>query len=107
MTININSYKTKNHDYKNHHNITILNIMSQTLTAMDKELGSLSANKVWDLVELPEGRRIVGSKWVFKTKKMLMEQLKDTRLGLWHKVAPRNMDKIMMKHFHQLSDLSP
>ena len=36
---------------------------------MDKELGSLSANEVWDLVELPEGRRIVGSKWVFRTKK--------------------------------------
>ena len=36
---------------------------------MDKELGSLSANEVWDLVELPEGRRIVGSKWVFRTKR--------------------------------------
>ena len=32
MTININSYNTTNHNYKNQHNITILNIMSQTLT---------------------------------------------------------------------------
>ena len=42
---------------------------SQWINAMGKKLGSLSANEVWDLVELPEGRRIVGSKWVFKTKK--------------------------------------
>ena len=42
---------------------------SQWINAMDKKLGSLSANEVWDLVELPKGRRIVGSKWVFRTKK--------------------------------------
>ena len=42
---------------------------SKWINTMDKEMGSLSANEVWDLVELPEGRRIVGSKWVFKTKK--------------------------------------
>ena len=24
--------------------------------------------KVWDLVELPNDRKVVGSKWVFKTK---------------------------------------
>ena len=41
----------------------------QWINVMDKELGSLSANEVWDLVQLPEGRRIVGSKWIFKTKK--------------------------------------
>ena len=34
MTININSSNTKNHNYKNQHNITILNIMSQTLTLL-------------------------------------------------------------------------
>ena len=32
MAINVNSYNTKNHNYKYQHNITILNIMSQTLT---------------------------------------------------------------------------
>ena len=26
-------------------------------------------NKVWDLVELPEGSKQVRSKWVFKTKR--------------------------------------
>ena len=36
--------------------------------AMEKELESLQTNDVWDLVELPEGRKAVGSKWVFKLK---------------------------------------
>ena len=37
--------------------------------AMEKEMESLQTNKVWDLVELPKDRRVVGSKWVFKTKR--------------------------------------
>lgn len=42
---------------------------SQWVNVMDGEMDSLSANKVWDLAGLPEDRKIVGSKWVFKTKK--------------------------------------
>ena len=29
---------------------------------------SLGDNHVWDLVELPPGRKVVGSKWVYKRK---------------------------------------
>ena len=36
--------------------------------AMEAEFNSLQKNEVWDLVQLPEGRKVVGSKWVFKTK---------------------------------------
>jgi hypothetical protein len=38
------------------------------LTAMKKEMNSLHQNDVWDLVERPENRKLVGSKWIFKTK---------------------------------------
>jgi Reverse transcriptase (RNA-dependent DNA polymerase) len=38
------------------------------LEAMNKEMESLCANDVWDLVQLPEGRKAVGSKWVLKRK---------------------------------------
>ena len=34
-----------------------------------KEMNSLEESDVWELVELPAGRKPVGSKWVFKTKK--------------------------------------
>ena len=36
--------------------------------ALQKEMDSIYSNNVWDLVELPEGRRLVGNKWVFKWK---------------------------------------
>ncbi|CAI7762456.1 unnamed protein product [Closterium sp. NIES-54] len=36
--------------------------------AMDAEFNSLIENGTWELVELPEGRRPISSKWVFKMK---------------------------------------
>ena len=36
--------------------------------AMEKEFESLRENNVWELVELPQDRTAVGSKWVFKVK---------------------------------------
>ena len=36
--------------------------------AMEKEMESLRANKVWELVELPPNQKVVGSKWIFKRK---------------------------------------
>ena len=36
--------------------------------AMKKGMESLYENEVWDLVETPKGRKIVGSKWGFKEK---------------------------------------
>ena len=35
---------------------------------MKEELKSMEDNEVRDLVEFPKGIRIVGSKWIFKTK---------------------------------------
>ena len=36
---------------------------------MEEEMDSLAKNNIWDLVELPEGRSVVGCKWVFKLKR--------------------------------------
>lgn len=36
---------------------------------MKEELKSMDDNKVWELVELPQGSKRVGCKWVFKTKR--------------------------------------
>jgi len=35
---------------------------------MVDEKASLEKNEVWDLVELPIGRKTIGRKWVFKKK---------------------------------------
>ena len=36
---------------------------------MEYELRSMSTNKVWDLVEISYGVKLVGYKWVYKTKR--------------------------------------
>jgi len=36
--------------------------------AMEDELKSMGSNNVWDLVEIPNGAKRVGCKWVYKTK---------------------------------------
>ncbi|XP_066396273.1 uncharacterized protein [Miscanthus floridulus] len=41
---------------------------SKWLEAMEDELRSMSSNKVWDLVEIPDGVKPVDNKWVYKTK---------------------------------------
>jgi hypothetical protein len=41
---------------------------SKWLKAMEDEMRSMSTNRVWDLEEIPKGAKIVGCKWVYKTK---------------------------------------
>ena len=36
--------------------------------AMKDEMNSMASNGVWNLVELPNGAKAIGCKWVFKTK---------------------------------------
>lgn len=35
---------------------------------MNKKLKVLKENNTWEIVELPEGKREIGNKWVYKTK---------------------------------------
>ncbi|RDY10624.1 hypothetical protein CR513_04821, partial [Mucuna pruriens] len=41
------------------------------IDAMKDELKSMQDNDFWDLIELPEGVKPIGCKWIFKTKKNL------------------------------------
>jgi hypothetical protein len=36
---------------------------------MEAELSSIMEHKVWELVDLPKGRKVIGSRWVFDLKK--------------------------------------
>ena len=35
---------------------------------MDEEIKALEKNKTWELVDLPNGREVVGLKWIYKIK---------------------------------------
>jgi hypothetical protein len=37
--------------------------------AMDKEMQSIEKNSTWELVKLPEGKKPIGLKWVYKLKR--------------------------------------
>ena len=41
---------------------------SKWLEAMEDEMKSMNANRVWDLEIIPKGTKTVGCKWVYKTK---------------------------------------
>nr|KAJ0193166.1 hypothetical protein LSAT_V11C800430830 [Lactuca sativa] len=36
--------------------------------AINDEMGSIMCNGTWDLIDLPKGKRPIGSKWIFKRK---------------------------------------
>lgn len=36
--------------------------------ALTEEMASIERNKTWDLVDLPQGHKPIGVKWVYKTK---------------------------------------
>nr|GEW84395.1 hypothetical protein [Tanacetum cinerariifolium] len=42
---------------------------SSWIKAMQEELFQFKMQKVWVLVDLPKGKRVIGSKWVFRNKK--------------------------------------
>ena len=43
--------------------------VEQWKEAMQKEYSALISHNTWELVDLPDGRNVVGCKWVFKTKR--------------------------------------
>ena len=45
------------------------------MDAMRDELDSMAKNDVWELVDLPPGRKAIGNKWVFKVKRQWMDHL--------------------------------
>ena len=38
------------------------------MQAMEEEIDAIEQNNTWELYELPKGKKMVGSKWVYKTK---------------------------------------
>jgi hypothetical protein len=43
--------------------------VSMWMTVMQEEIEALHKNNTWDLVPLPQGRKAIGNKWVYKIKR--------------------------------------
>ena len=39
------------------------------IDAMNEEIKSMKDNDVWDIILFPEGAKLIGCKWIFKTKR--------------------------------------
>ncbi|KAI5327261.1 hypothetical protein L3X38_026657 [Prunus dulcis] len=44
------------------------NLQNVWRLAMEEELKALDENKTWSVVQLPKGKKVVGSRWIYKTK---------------------------------------
>ena len=49
---------------------------------MKYEMNSMASNGVWNLVELLDGEKIIGCKWVLKTKKDLLGNIERNKAKL-------------------------
>ena len=58
----------RNTEPANYHDAITRMDVDKWLKAMHAELQSLEDNNTWVLCELPPGRRVMGTKWVFKIK---------------------------------------
>ncbi|KAE8721506.1 hypothetical protein F3Y22_tig00015910pilonHSYRG00092 [Hibiscus syriacus] len=52
------------------------------MMAMQEEIEALHKNNTWDLVPLPQGRKPIGNKWVFKIKRNSNDQVERYRARL-------------------------
>ena len=68
---------------------------------MEDEIKSMNANKVWDLKIIPKGAKIVGYKWVYKTKLDSQGNIERYKHDLWQKALRKEKRLITMRHFLQ------
>ena len=50
--------------------------------AMNLEMDSMYSNQVWELVDLPEGVKPIGCKWIYKRKRGVAERVKTFKARL-------------------------
>ena len=75
-----------------------LNSSKQTATMKD-EMKSMSANKIWDLEEIPKGAKTIGCKWIYKTKCTPKRTQKNLKRDLWRKALRKEKGYITMRLF--------
>ncbi|GJS80495.1 hypothetical protein Tco_0730376 [Tanacetum coccineum] len=74
------------------------------IEAMQEELLQFKLQKVWTLVDLPKGKRAIGTKWVYKNKKDKRGIVVRKRQDWLHKVMQRD-DGIVISQDKYVADI--
>lgn len=75
--------------------------VDQWKTAMVSEMESMYSNQVWDLTDVPEGVRPIGSKWIYKRKRGPDGHVKTCKARLVTRVLINGKALIMRTPSHQ------
>lgn len=68
--------------------------------AMDLEMEAIKKNDTWELMELPEGGKKVGLKWIYKTKFNENGEVDKYKARLVAKGYTNNMGLTILKYLH-------
>ena len=69
--------------------------------AMDEEMVALDVNKTWDLMPLPEDKKAIGCKWVYKVKHKADGTIENYKARLVAKGYAQTYGIIMRRHLLQ------
>ena len=75
--------------------------------AMVEEYDSIVRNSAWEIVPRLVDKSVVGSRWIYKVRKMMMGVLRNTRPDLWPMASHRSRGLIMNKHLHLSQGILP
>lgn len=67
---------------------------------MNLEIESITKNDTWELVSLPADTRVIGVKWVYKTKYNEKEEIDMHRQGRLPRGMLKSMGYIILKFLH-------
>lgn len=65
--------------YMKMNRLYIMKLCDQWKKVMESEMDSLKKNDVWELVDLPKGKKILENKSVFRIKQNAAKKLKDIK----------------------------
>ncbi|KAL1192004.1 Retrovirus-related Pol polyprotein from transposon TNT 1-94 [Cardamine amara subsp. amara] len=77
------------------------------LGAAKSEMGSMSENQVWSLVDLPDGVKAIECKWIFRRRLTWMGISGYSKLCWWLKVSSKFMVLTMMRPIPRSLCLNP
>ena len=69
-------------------------------TTIQEEIQALEKNGTWEISELPEGKRLVGCKWIFTVKHNPYGSINRFKARLVAKGFTQSMALIMKRHLH-------